>query len=509
MPRFSSQGKKIFDLIYYNGDIQSANKLIDELTSPFDKCFAEFSCAFYYVSFYNRDSTLEKIRELEKFNKSNPDIIFLYFIKMGYFFYYIGFNNNPVISFELATKYYHELEGIFPQIDFYDDWERYFFIGFHYRNQGMYFWIIENNISKGIEFHKKSKEIFSLVPDDGVYLSKGLANNNLGAIQRLGGDFSESEKNLLTAMEELQKYDSRWQVFPLSNLLKIYFQKGEIQKAIELNNQILKISKKFNDIYLIYRNLEMQGDLFYEEGNNEKALESYQESLNFRKKYIDKLELFKGYGKIFNFYYQTFKITKDKYLFQKADEILSECTKLYEQYPDDQTIKNYTKFYQACMFKYGNFSKRAKAGEIFEYLIKFDPNTWSFVVEYLELLFEDYIVSEELETLNKIDLLITKIYNIPLNINSIDSFVYQQILLSKYHYYIKNNINYAIELLNKAKNIILPYQLGFLNSKLDINLEMFKQEREKWDKIDFSVKERIEKSEFDKYIQDALKMKIL
>ena len=139
-------------------------------------------------------------------------------------------------------------------------------------------------------------------------------------------------------------------------------------------------------------------------------------------------------------------------MLQKAEQILSEFTKLLESYPDDPTIKNYTNFYQACIFKFGNFNKKARAADTFEEVIKFYPHNWSFVSEYLELLFDDYLVSEDEETISKIDLLITKIYllitkiyDIPLTITSIDSFVEQQIILSKYQFYIKKEINEAIE----------------------------------------------------------------
>ena len=508
MPRFSSKAKKVYDLIWYKSDIKSANALVSELTTPVDIIFAKFWTATYYLIFFQRDLYLKILKEVEENIKSNPDELFQYHIKSFYFFYFSGFN-SPTVSFDLANKYYSELEAIYPQIAPYDDWEKFTLEGDYYHVQGFHSWRIENNLTKGIEYYKKCIESFSQVPVDGDYLSKFMYLNNLGLLQRLAGYFDESEKNFLICLEETQKYDNLWQKYPLGNLLHLHFQKGEIKKAIELNEQLFKVSSKFNDIVGIYGSLEHQGDLCYAEGNYQKALEAYQESLTYRKAHTDGLELFKGYGKKFNFFYQSYKISKDKDTLQKAEQVLSECTKLHESYPDDETIKNYTNFYQACIFKYGSLNKRAKAGDIFEELIKLYPYTWQFVGEYLELLFEDYLVSEAEETISKIDALITKIYDIPLSITSIDSFVHQQLILSKYQFYIKNDITEAFELLNKAKEKIAPYKLEFLNSKLDSNLKSFRQDREKWDNIDITIKERIKKSEFDKYIQEALKMKIL
>lgn len=513
MPRFSSKAKQVFDLIMYKTDIQSAIDLINELTVPFDICFAKICLLFYYLTFYKYDLFLRNLKEVEEINKINPDDFILFNIKNYYFIFYSGstniFRNNSIAGFELATKYYHEEENIYPKIDFYDEWEKNFCEALYYFSQGSYFLMIENNPSKGVEFWEKSNISFTLIPDDGEFLSKTHGYNNLGAILRIVGNFEESEKCLLISLKESEKNDNLWQRFPLFNLTMIYLQKGELLKAFEMNARSLNLFNRITDEVGMYWSLEMQGDLLFAEGSYKKALESYQESLEYRKKHQDGLELFKGYGVIFDYYYKYYKISKNKELFTKAEHILNECKKVRDNYPDDQIIKNYTNFYEACILKYGNLKKRAKADEIFENLIKIYPYAWNFVSEYLELLFEDYLVSEDEETINKIDSLITKIYDISLSITSIDSFVQQQIILSKYQFFIKNDIPEAIELLNKARVKIAPYKLRFLNSKIENNLESFKQEREKWDKIDITIKERIEKSEFNKYIQDALKMKII
>ena len=516
MPRFSSKAKKVIDLIMYKTDIESAIALVKDLTTPFDLCFAKILIAYYCVVFFQRDLALKNLKEAEEIIKQNPDNFLLYYIKCTYLFYFLGVN-SPLVSTTKANEYFHESEALYQQIEPYDDYERFFCKGFYYYNQGFYSWLIENNLSKGIDCLKKALDFFSEVPLDGDYFSKAICYNNLGACQRFAGYFDESEQNLLISLEVTKKYDNLWQRFPLTNLIMIYFQKGELSRAIEMDELFLSVSQKFNDLVGIYTSLEMQGDILYAQGNYPKALEAYQESLNYRKKHTDGLELFKGYGNIFEFYYRSYKISKDREMLQKADQILTECTKLHERYPDDETIKNFSNFYQACIYKYGNLKKRVKAGDIFEELIKIYPNTvsisqyfqWHFVSEYLEILFEDYLVSEDEETITKIDSLITKIYEIPLTFTSIDSFVHQQLILSKYQFYIKGKINEAIELVTKAKEKIAPFKLGNLNSKLDSNLESFKQDRTKWDQIDISIKERIKQSEFDKYIQEAQSIKLL
>ena len=517
MPRFSSRAKKVADLITYKTDIQTANELINELSTPFDIIYCKFCIIFYYINFYSNELLFKNLKEAEeiqnKYFKDNPDNFLFFLIKYCYFLYYVGvtnvFSNNSIANSKLAKKYYHELQVIYPQIDPYDDWERYFCEGTHYFIIGSYIVMIENNPSKAIELMEKSNTSYSLIPDDGDFLSKTFGFDSLGWVTRLAGKFDDSEKYLAISLEYSKKNKNSWQRFPLYNLTMLYIQKGEFGKAMDLNNYSLKLFKKYNDDVGMYWSLEKQGELSFAEGNYLKALDSYQESLVYRKKHNDGLEIFKGYGNIFNYNFLLYKISKDKNLLIKANQILSECKNLQELYPDDIIIKNYSKYYQACIFKYGNYSKKAKAGVIFEELIKIYPYQARIVSEYLELLFEDYLASEDEETIDKIDSLITKIYDIPFIITSIDSYVRQQIILSNYQFYIKNDIPEAIELLTKAREKIVPYKLEFLNSKIDRNLDSFKQQSEKWANVDISIKERIERSEFNKYIQEAQKMNIL
>ena len=73
MPRFSSEAKKIFDLIWYESDIQKANTLLSNLTEPIDICFAKTWIATYYLIFYQRDLVLKILKEVEENIRYNPD----------------------------------------------------------------------------------------------------------------------------------------------------------------------------------------------------------------------------------------------------------------------------------------------------------------------------------------------------------------------------------------------------------------------------------------------------
>ncbi len=509
MPRFSSQAKKIFTLIWYKADIEQSKGIFKELTSNIDITSAKLWFAYYFFTVQQPDFGLQELKEAEQINRSHPDTFNSFTINWHYFYYFIGFHlTYPMVSLELAKQYFSKLEASYKQIDYFDDWEKHFCEGIYYEMNAAYVQRIEMNLEKGISYIKKSKESFRLIPEDGYFFSKVIGNVGLAYFQRSTGQFNESEMNYQIASQEAENYASPWQLFSLFNLTNLNIQKGDLNKAMEFNEKCYVVSKKFNYTPGIYIALGVKGDLFYQKGKYNKALELYQESLINRKQYSDPLEIFMGYLDLFWFYYQSYKINKEQEYFKKTEETFFELKKIKEQYPDDTTIRNYANFSEARIFKYGNFTKRAKSVMLFEELMKIWPHDYDIIKEYLELLFEEFLLSEDKETMGKIDFLMKKIIDLPLSINSIYSYVSQQIMLARYQFFIEDDISSAFDILDKAIEKISPYKIERFNSQLEQELMNFKNERTKWEKADYSVKERIRKSEFQKYIQDALNIKL-
>lgn len=506
MPRFSPKAKKIFDLIWYKIDIEQSQIICKELTNPIDIIFAKIWIV-YGITAINIGLALAELKELEDLNLANPDNFNSYFINCLYFHYYAGYY-NPMISIELAEKYFMNLESNHTQIDYLDDWEKYLCEGWYYHYKGIYSQKFGDNLEH-LEFSKQSKESFRLIPKDGWYFAMYMGNINLAFVQRKAGYFDEAEKNFLIALQEAEKYDSLWQNYPLYNLQALYFQKGELEKIMELNERAINLCKKNNLNLGISLYIDMKADLFYDEGKYDKALECYQESLIYKKQHNDPLEVSKGFLNLFYFYYHIFKLNKEKEYYSKAENMLGELKKLNDLHPDNKTIQIFANYAEVMILKYGNITKRAKSIMLFEELLKIWPENIGIIKEYLELLFEDYLISEDQETLEKIDSLMKKVNKFPLYYKSINTFISQQIMLARYQFFIKDDIEIAFEILNEAKEKILPYKLERFNSQLDHEFMSFKNERNKWEKADFSVKERIHKSEFQKYIQDALNTKLV
>ncbi len=123
----------------------------------------------------------------------------------------------------------------------------------------------------------------------------------------------------------------------------------------------------------------------------------------------------------------------------------------------------------------------------------------------LELLFEDVLLTEDQDTINKIDALMMKINKIPLrnNLQAIFALISHQIFLAKYNDYIKGDPSLALDILNDAKDRINTYKLDNFVNELDAEIQVLEREITKWDNLDISVNARIKDSEFSKYIEEA------
>ncbi|MHA2279153.1 MAG: hypothetical protein ACXAC2_25520, partial [Candidatus Kariarchaeaceae archaeon] len=251
-----------------------------------------------------------------------------------------------------------------------------------------------------------------------------------------------------------------------------------------------------------------KGNFLFQEGNYDEALKAFQESLVYRKQHGDPLQIFLGYFKIFEFYYQRFRSSKDKTFLTQAEQTLNDLQELSKTHSEDKTIVNYTNYAHAIIMKYGNFKKKGKAVDILEELLEEYPNKIDISLNLLELLFEDVLQSEDQDTINQIDELMDRIAKVPLRNNpqAVFGFISQQVFSAKYYYYIKGDPSLALKILNDAKDRVITYKLDNLVNELDAEIHGMENELKKWDNVETSVKDRIKKSEFAMYIQQALEI---
>lgn len=509
MPRFSVKAKNIHDQIWYYTNIITAKSIMKELKDPLEIAFGKLFIADYYISFRQIDEFLEILNDLENVNEQINDQFIQFLINYNYCFYYLR-DADPIVGKEQVERYLQSMEKSYQNIDYKDDWEKYYCIELYYFAKALYEAKFNNNLPNAIKFHKLRIESALGIPEDGEYIS-ALGYNNLGVCYLDIGELDEAEKSFHRMLDACEKYRNLWQFHPLGNLAWLKSVKGDFKEAMELNEQGLEIAKQFDNAYAISGRLGSKGNHLYLEGNYDESLKIYQEALDYAKLHGNPLSVFEGHYDIFTYYYSRFRVTSEDGYLKGAQEKLNDLRELSESYSENKTIVNYYKYAQALIFKHGNVRKRAKAIDTLEELLGQYVENISreiFILSLLELLFEDMLISDDRETIDQIDELMENLINIPLRNNpkAVLSFTGQQIILAKYHYYIKGDPNLALTMLNDAKNSIATYKLNNLVLELEKEIKVLEIEFTKWDGLDKSVKERIKASKFNNYIEEALNM---
>ncbi|MHA2275561.1 MAG: tetratricopeptide repeat protein, partial [Candidatus Kariarchaeaceae archaeon] len=330
MPRFSAKAKEIWDEIWYNTDIVKAKSLLKELDDPLDIAFGKIWISGYLISFQRVDELLELLSEIENENKQLNDQFIQFQYNYLYCLYFSGWN-SPVVSKEQAEKYLDNIEQTYQDIDYKDDWEKYYIIGRYYFSKAFYEFSVKKNYSNAIKIHKMCIETWSKIPQDGKYYSRFISGL-LGVYNNAIGNFEEAEKLLNRALVVTKKHNNLWQLWILGNLSWLSFTKGDLQKANEWNEQRIAIAMHYDSINGIYLGLTTKGFYLYQEGNYDESLEFYQASLENRKQHGDPLQIFWGYFRIFYFNYSRFKVTKDKAFLNQAEQTFTDLQKLSMDY---------------------------------------------------------------------------------------------------------------------------------------------------------------------------------
>ncbi|MFW9854485.1 MAG: hypothetical protein ACFFFG_05470 [Candidatus Thorarchaeota archaeon] len=506
MPRFSQKAKRIFDLIFYHGDINQARNLLKEITNPLDHAISRVWIAIYLLLFQQFTELQRELAELDEANKLLQDDFLQLMISLHYFAYFMGFN-NPVVSKSQSERHLKIAEKIIHRSPFEDDWEKFLALGRFETIQAWNSELFQKDYLKAIQHQRKSIVAYSKVPQDGEYLSQAF-HVNLGSALQNNGQFDDAGKAHQKALIALRRYGNVFQIWPLASLMEIRYLQGDLIQAKDYAEKYLEVARQHNNIYGISNALSSKGYLAVQEGSYESALKFYLESLTYRKQYGGPLRTFFGHFHIFDFHLSRFQGSKDPQDLEMAEEILTDLNEISTANPDDPTITNYMKYAQALVLKYGTIRKKSQALDFLEELVVTYPDEIEISLNLMELLFEDLSLSGDQQTIDQIDKLMQKISQIPLRKNprAIFSFISQQIIQAKYHYYLQGDVTRALDLLLSANSRLETYNLPHLVKRLDQEIANLEKERKKWESADLSLKERMKVSEFKQYLQEALVM---
>lgn len=510
MPRFSEKAMEVFDTIWYNADIKKAKMLIEQLDNPVDIVLGKLLSSFYFLNFFVLNESITLLIEIEKIikNEDIKDQFVLYLFHSLSFYYYSGWE-GPSIDKDLSEQHLNDTKQIFQYFEAADDWERNFIDGWHFKTLAFYEFK-NNELHEATKFQRMCLEAWIKISDSDNDFA-AIAYNLLGFFLRVIGEFEEAEITLLEALETNQKYNSLWQFTPLINLAAMNATKGDLQKAMEYCNRLLNITKKYeNEAGGFIRMgwaLDMKASYLYAKGYYNEAKKLRQEVLQYFKRTNEPWRIFNGYYAIVEFYNNRYIETDDDIMLHQAEMAYQDLRKFSSAYPNNKNMINFVELAHALILKHGNIRKKAKAIDILEEQSENYPLNIAISFRLLELLFEDAVLTGDQQTIKQIDVLIARISIIPLRNNplAVFSYVSQKIMVAKYNYYIKGDISSAIEILNSTKIHIEKYKLSNLSSYIEKELGILEKEITKWDNVNISVKERIKKSKFNKYVQEALK----
>ncbi|MHA1944840.1 MAG: hypothetical protein ACXAC6_01160 [Candidatus Hodarchaeales archaeon] len=504
----SPKAKEIFNLTVVYGDIEQARTLLKEIVDPLDYAMSQGMICSFLLNFQQSKELLDVLTEIENANKGLQDDILKIIIYFHRFAFYMGFN-NPVVSRSECQKYFKFCQELVPQIDFADDWERYYVTGMYKLLQAWYVEYFQNDYICAIQYHRQSIEAWSKMPQVVEELSQFM-HINLGETFRRNGQFIEAVETLQLSLSAARKLKNIYQMWPLEGLFWLCFLKGDLIQAQIFAEESIKVARWHNNNFAISNALQLKGFLAFQEGTYDSALKSYQESVAFRKLEDIPLRTFFGHFAIFNLHIARFKLSNDPQYLERAQLLLTNLEELNLANSDatNPTMTNYTKYAHALVFKYGTIRTKSQALDILEELVEIYPKNIEMALNLMELLFEEISLSGNQNTVLQIDALMQKVKEIPLRKNpqAIFSFISQQIIQAKYYYYLKGDVTRALDLLLSANNTLETYELAHLMEEVNQEITDLEKERKKWESADLSLKERIKDSEFKQYLQEALVM---
>ena len=116
------------------------------------------------------------------------------------------------------------------------------------------------------------------------------------------------------------------------------------------------------------------------------------------------------------------------------------------------------------------------------------------------------VTTENEETLSQIEGIITNIKEHPLGNNplAITSYVNIQTYVARYIFYIQGDAESALNKFKELKTLLQRYKIENLNKIVEDEIKSMKDTLATWKNLDLSLKERIEKSNLQDYLQNAL-----
>jgi tetratricopeptide (TPR) repeat protein len=299
----------------------------------------------------------------------------------------VEYENKILIaySYGVYTGYYSAkgdyektLEYLLMQRDIYEELGVENLIAKHNNDMGFYFL----NLNKFDEAQKHFEISYKHFKKENDEIMLAFSSDYLGRAIREKGDLEKALEHFLEAYEILstKKPEFWWNI--LNSLASVYLLKGELDKALEFQNEQIEFYRQSEYTAWLSYALQNKGKILWQKGKKNQALETTFESLKLTEKSDDILGLAETLNILVYYLIELEKLEEAKEYFKQTEKIASET--------DDKIIKFRCKFSNASILKESTDEKdKIKAEVLLEDLLK-EQLGYSFhvsvVLAYTELL---------------------------------------------------------------------------------------------------------------------------
>ncbi|MHA1460699.1 MAG: tetratricopeptide repeat protein [Promethearchaeota archaeon] len=315
--------------------------------------------------------------------------------------------------------------------------------------------------------------------------------------------FNYLEHGMTLAKEINNKFNMAWY---FQMIAVLYGFKGEIDKCVQMNEQSLKLYRELNNKPRIADILNNMGDSYRIKGDLDLSLDFAKQSLTIRSESGTIRDLVVIHFSLF----QTFIEKGD---LGQAQKCLDDAGQLIIQLEDKHINRWYLCFKSMLLKKSLQARKRVKAEEILTKIIQEEVSDFEMIVTALLNLCELYLneleITNEIEILEKVRLLITQLLDIAEKSRSY--WIWGEIFLLQAKLELLSlNLKEARRFLTQGQKLAEKYGLESLVMKISNEHDELLKKIAMWEELkelETSLSERMKFARLDQQIENMVKRK--
>jgi tetratricopeptide (TPR) repeat protein len=502
------KANQIYELVYYKGDFEEAERIFNQISDPIEKCLARASIINFQIWFSEDEKVLNHIEEFRKEIEIFEDPFMKFWAEFNYLFffgfYYSG-SNNPEVNFLKSNEYWKASTDLINKneelLKRSEPWFYHLLMVFKHVLR----WNITDNLDLSVNIAIENLSLREKVPFDGEQIKAYGGMYAIGRVKMQQGKLDEA----YDYFQWQPPSPTNWtENVRLDNLANLEAMRGNLDKAINLKFDSIKKNQENNFTWGVYRGITHLASYLLEKNDLKKARDYHLQSLEMRKQHSNPIEQIMGYYELIRHLTVEFSLNFDKDVLVQAKNYFQEMLSVNGKFHDNITVTNFTKISDAIIKKYGRLKDRGEALTILEQLVELYPRFTIFKIDIIEILLEDAQLSNDPEIIIELDNKIEEISKLGLfqNNGSPSKYIQYQIIVARYIFYLKNDPTKALEILLNSLDIIEPFNLVLLKDQVKIEIEKINQQKKQWDGNSTSIQDRIREGEINDYVKKAFQV---